>query len=110
MSLTYTIPAASITLGNTVPLAIGTTFVPNRETNVLEPSTSTIEYKIGSTVYNTYADYKSAFLNAVSSTVVTLTFNPKLVGKYYYWAGNIDYETRVREVNAVVTTVAIFDR
>jgi len=104
LTLTYTIPAASITLGNTVPIAIGTTFGPNRETNVLEPSTSTIEYKIGSTVYNTYADYKSAFLNAVSSTVVTLTFDPKLVGKYYYWAGNIDYETRVREVNAVVTT------
>lgn len=87
-----------IPMSNTVPLAIGTTKGFTRELNVLEPSTDTIEYKIGATVYNTYADYKAAFLNTASATTATITFNPKNYGLYYYWAGNIVNEKYVQEV------------
>lgn len=86
-------------ISNAVPFAIGTSAGAGREGNVLEPNpgnydntaNSVITYQIGTTFYQRYADYKTAFLaTPINSTdKVKITFKPDQETSYYLWAGSI---------------------
>ena len=90
---------AAVPISNAVPFAIGTSAGAGREGAVLQPNlgnydstaNSVITYQIGSTFYDSYENYKTAFLATPinSADKVKITFKPDQETTYYLWAGSI---------------------